>query len=367
MCSIENDEHTSLTRVDEGVSMKQNDENKHEKNENKSNKSNGVTTPASSTSRYKAVLKKPKFFQAASQPNLYARELKRVKDNPHRSENKFIKGKKIERRKTILVTGHSLGGAMATLAALDLQTRYNQEYKVRMINVASPRVGDFSFEKIFCSHVPDSLRLVMDKDIVPDVPKFFCMFKHCGHELFLDAKGNGLVDRTPVEKLFIRGKNTDFGSHFLPVYQGAVKSHVRRWEGGDELVGDIEKLFCRRKKNGLPIIEDNDTECDKKRKETNFARATCITAMHNLNQVNPLRTPSGVRNIGEESKSKGSKKEESKGVKDAHAATVGGCSASALGGGKLDDVSQKPVEAKDGSGVEGAPEGEGEKDALNPT
>jgi len=56
------------------------------------------------------------------------------------------------RKRQIFITGHSLGGALATLAALDLQTRYTGEYAVRMINLASPRVGDYSFARV----CPDS-------------------------------------------------------------------------------------------------------------------------------------------------------------------------------------------------------------------
>ena len=45
--------------------------------------------------------------------------------------------------KSIIVTGHSLGGAIATLAGLDLKRKYG--YKVTLINFGSPRVGNEAF------------------------------------------------------------------------------------------------------------------------------------------------------------------------------------------------------------------------------
>ncbi|CAN0306134.1 unnamed protein product, partial [Ectocarpus fasciculatus] len=41
----------------------------------------------------------------------------------------------------VYITGHSLGGALATLAALDHRRRY-PEAKVTMYNFGSPRVGN---------------------------------------------------------------------------------------------------------------------------------------------------------------------------------------------------------------------------------
>ena len=57
-----------------------------------------------------------------------------------------------------LVTGHSLGAAMATLAAYDLAVFWG--YSVRCVTWAGPRVGDAEFAALFASVVPEMARFV---------------------------------------------------------------------------------------------------------------------------------------------------------------------------------------------------------------
>ena len=68
----------------------------------------------------------------------------------------------------IFVTGHSMGGALAILAAFDLRNRY--QVPVTMYNFASPRVGDRGFMHSYNILVPDSYRVVIQGDIVPMLP-----------------------------------------------------------------------------------------------------------------------------------------------------------------------------------------------------
>ena len=48
---------------------------------------------------------------------------------------------------TIVITGHSLGAALATLTAYDMASVYGT--KVSMINFGSPRVGNGNFANVF--------------------------------------------------------------------------------------------------------------------------------------------------------------------------------------------------------------------------
>lgn len=69
-----------------------------------------------------------------------------------------------------MVTGHSLGGALATLAALDLRARFGQI--VQLIQFGSPRVGNEAFytkvKQVFGS---TDFRVTHANDIVPHWPK----------------------------------------------------------------------------------------------------------------------------------------------------------------------------------------------------
>jgi len=68
----------------------------------------------------------------------------------------------------ILVSGHSLGAALATLAAYDFACILGQE--VRTITWGSPRVGDAEFVASYQTAVLKTARFVMKADIVPRLP-----------------------------------------------------------------------------------------------------------------------------------------------------------------------------------------------------
>lgn len=95
----------------------------------------------------------------------------------------------------ILVTGHSLGGAIATLAALELRIIYGNS--VHLINFGSPRVGNKSFankvNELF--NGDNSFRVTHDNDPVPSVPfKLFWDFgyHHISREVWYS--GNEVND-----------------------------------------------------------------------------------------------------------------------------------------------------------------------------
>jgi predicted lipase len=73
---------------------------------------------------------------------------------------------------TVLLTGHSLGGALATLAAYDLSLRrWTRRPRVAMYNFGSPRVGNRVFAAEFNARVPDAWRVVNRSDAVCTVPR----------------------------------------------------------------------------------------------------------------------------------------------------------------------------------------------------
>jgi len=71
--------------------------------------------------------------------------------------------------KSITVCGHSLGGALATLCAVDIQ--YNFPDKVLFCYTSGqPKVGNKDFMESFNRRVPNMTRTYMRKDIVPMCP-----------------------------------------------------------------------------------------------------------------------------------------------------------------------------------------------------
>lgn len=82
--------------------------------------------------------------------------------------------------KELYICGHSLGGAMATIAASRLNPHALYTY-------GSPRVGTRKFVKnITCPHY----RHVNNNDIVPKVPFAFLGYKHHGDLQYINFYGN---------------------------------------------------------------------------------------------------------------------------------------------------------------------------------
>jgi hypothetical protein len=69
----------------------------------------------------------------------------------------------------IVVTGHSLGAAMTTLAALDIQAKTGIKVG-RFYNFESPRMGNQAFAEYFAQQVPSAYRLTHYKDVVVHLP-----------------------------------------------------------------------------------------------------------------------------------------------------------------------------------------------------
>ncbi|KAK9813912.1 hypothetical protein WJX73_004505 [Symbiochloris irregularis] len=69
----------------------------------------------------------------------------------------------------VICTGHSLGGALATLGAAWAALQWSKA-DVRCITFGSPRVANRSFKRAFHSLVGCSLRLVYGRDPVPTLP-----------------------------------------------------------------------------------------------------------------------------------------------------------------------------------------------------
>ncbi|KAG6483101.1 hypothetical protein ZIOFF_059741 [Zingiber officinale] len=75
----------------------------------------------------------------------------------------------------IMVTGHSMGGAIASFCALDLSVNYGVEH-VQLMTFGQPRVGNPAFAAYFSKQVPDTIRVTHAKDIVPHLPPYYASF-----------------------------------------------------------------------------------------------------------------------------------------------------------------------------------------------
>jgi predicted lipase len=83
--------------------------------------------------------------------------------------------------KTIWVTGHSLGGALAVLGAYDIFKNVNLGPVPQLYTFAGPRAGAPDFAKTFNAAIPECNRVVNFMDVVPQVP-LPPLYEHVGTE-----------------------------------------------------------------------------------------------------------------------------------------------------------------------------------------
>ncbi|KAF5732868.1 Alpha/beta-Hydrolases superfamily protein [Tripterygium wilfordii] len=73
---------------------------------------------------------------------------------------------------SITITGHSLGAALATLAAHDIKTEFKRAPLVTVISFGGPRVGNRCFRRQLEKQGTKVLRIVNDDDLITKVPGF---------------------------------------------------------------------------------------------------------------------------------------------------------------------------------------------------
>ena len=84
---------------------------------------------------------------------------------------------------SFIFSGYSIGGALATIAALDLKLKF----EIKVMNVytfGSPRVGNLEFTKIFYKYIGNTFRLTNNKDIIPRLPLREKGFNHISTEVW---------------------------------------------------------------------------------------------------------------------------------------------------------------------------------------
>ena len=86
----------------------------------------------------------------------------------------------------IFISGHSLGGALATLAVPDVQINSGLDVPIKSYTFASPRVGSPQFAETYNTNGVPTYRFANSDDLVPEVPPSLLGkhdFAHVGWEV----------------------------------------------------------------------------------------------------------------------------------------------------------------------------------------
>lgn len=122
------------------------------------------------------------------------------------------------------VVGHSLGGALATLATADLAQNSALKNQLRLYSYAAPRVGDRAFAEFVSAIAPNSYRIINLADMVPMVPPANIreqQYSHIGQEwVFLDYAG-GEVGPSHAISLYRLAIDRQIETNRLPAFPTA--------------------------------------------------------------------------------------------------------------------------------------------------
>lgn len=142
-----------------------------------------------------------------------------------------------ERHRPVFITGHSLGGALATICSLDLYLRLNLHHKEIFVSTfGAPRVGNKNFQMIYNDCVPIHWRIVVGPDVVAKLPKMG--YKHVGKKVLITVDGDLFIDPNSLELNIWSGDVASILYHRKASYLLAMRAWCERHHG-DEYVPEF--------------------------------------------------------------------------------------------------------------------------------
>jgi triacylglycerol lipase len=134
------------------------------------------------------------------------------------------------RRRPVFLTGHSLGGALATLCSMDLWiTAGLSRRQIFVSTFGSPRVGNDSFRTVYNKVVPLNWRLVVVSDMIAQLPKG--RYRHVGKKVLMTPYGLLLIDPNILETFHGLSRSSGFAYHRKASYMLAMRAWCVRNHG----------------------------------------------------------------------------------------------------------------------------------------
>tara|TARA_B100001996_G_scaffold381368_1_gene370651 strand:- start:739 stop:1446 length:708 start_codon:yes stop_codon:yes gene_type:complete len=146
----------------------------------------------------------------------FIRQYNAIRNRIHEEVKKYI-----DTCERIVCTGHSLFGAIATIAALDCAMQYSKP--IYCITFGSPRVGGRDFAKLFNSNIEVSYRCVLEKDPITFTP-LPIRFKHVRGGLKFGKANDG--DPSLYNCIGCRIKHHSMDTYAKKALEMVTKSYV---------------------------------------------------------------------------------------------------------------------------------------------
>eukprot|EP00892_Ulva_mutabilis_P004928 jgi/Ulvmu1/2807/UM142_0005.1 len=117
----------------------------------------------------------------------------------------------------VLCTGHSLGGAVAQLASIDIVRSLDlPPERVAVYTFGCPRIGNHALAEEVEELVPDTWHVINDQDVVTRGMKLLGVYKRAGHRVIINRRGDLIVRPSHFEASMLQ--------NWLP-HSGAAADH----------------------------------------------------------------------------------------------------------------------------------------------
>lgn len=124
-----------------------------------------------------------------------------------------------ESPRPIYFTGHSLGGALASLCSVDIAISLGTT-DLFVCTIGSPKVGNYYFQRLYNEIVPAHWRIAMRSDIITTLPRMG--YHHVGKRVALTSSGEIFLDPNAIETMLWSSAGLSISDHRKPAYKEAL-------------------------------------------------------------------------------------------------------------------------------------------------
>ncbi|KNC75696.1 hypothetical protein SARC_11785 [Sphaeroforma arctica JP610] len=139
----------------------------------------------------------------------------------------------------VFITGHSLGGALATLCAYEFSRVFaGAELALTVYTFGSPRVGNHQYAWLYNERIPNTYRIVNDGDPITALPPkiagtaFLNTYKHVGTCYTLAETGSLVMNPNFIERRLQLKPKREISTHSIRQYRSFIVRCLARYVSG---------------------------------------------------------------------------------------------------------------------------------------
>ncbi|GAB0492705.1 hypothetical protein MMPV_003974 [Pyropia vietnamensis] len=138
-----------------------------------------------------------------------------------------------KKARPVYLTGHSLGGALATICSLDLWAQLPlSRHEIGVTTFGSPKVGNFAFQRTYDAVLPTHWRIMLSADLIVTLPKM--MYCHVGKKVVLTSDGQIFLDPNTLDTVLTSGPSASFVYHRKAAYLLAFRAWSEQHHGSEK-------------------------------------------------------------------------------------------------------------------------------------